>query len=69
MSLRIVEGLIELDGEPVAKVLPKARPTLVYRLTEIFDALDEDAATIAELEDRVARLEARLAAPAPGVQS
>ena len=65
-SLALMDGHIELLGQRVARLLPGLAPTLVHRLEEIFDALDEDAATIAELEDRVAQLQARLAAPAPG---
>ena len=68
-SLALMDGHIELLGQRVARLLPGLAPTLVHRLEEIFDALDEDAATIAELEDRVAQLQARLAAPAPGAGS
>jgi hypothetical protein len=53
MSLRIVEGWIELDGERVARLLPKLRLTLLDGLTEAFDSIDEDAAYIAELEERL----------------
>jgi hypothetical protein len=57
-KLRIVEGdWVEFEGERVARLLPGLRPSLVYRLTETFDAIDEDA-------DYIAELEAREAAPA-----
>jgi hypothetical protein len=64
MSLRIVEGWIELEGERVARLLPGLRLSLLDRLTEAFDSMDEDAATIAELEERLAaQSEAREATP------
>jgi hypothetical protein len=53
MRLRIVEGWIELDGERVARLLPNLRLSLRDRLTEAFDAMEEDAAYIAELEERL----------------
>jgi hypothetical protein len=65
MSLRIIEGFIEFDGARVARLLPGLRLSLLDRLTEVFDAVDEDAAYIAELEERLAaQSEAREAAPA-----
>jgi hypothetical protein len=65
MSLRIVENFIELEGERVARLLPNLRLSLLDRLTEVFDAVDEDAAYIAELEERLAaQSEAREGAPA-----
>jgi hypothetical protein len=59
-ALRIVDDEILLDGEPVALLLPNLRPTLLYRLVEAFDAIDEDAETIADLEGRIAELEEQL---------
>jgi hypothetical protein len=59
MSLRIVGDFIELDCERVARLLPNLRPTLVYRLTALFDALAEDDAYIRELEERIAALKER----------
>jgi hypothetical protein len=53
MSLRIVGEFIELDGERVARLLPNLRLSLLDRLTETFDSIDEDAAYIAELEERL----------------
>jgi hypothetical protein len=50
MSLRIVGEFIELDCERVARLLPRLRLTLLDRLTETFDSIDEDAAYIAQLE-------------------
>ena len=64
MSLRIVEDFIEFDGPRVAQLLPGLRLSLLDRLTEVFDAVDEDAAYIAELEERLAaQSEAGEAAP------
>ena len=61
--------MIELDGRPVGPA-PAKPPTVAHdRLTEAFDALDEDAETIARLEDRIAQLESRLAASAQGQRS
>ena len=56
--------MVELDGQPVAKLLPKLSPTLVYRLTEAFEVLDEAEEDIAQLEDRIAALEDQLKEPA-----
>jgi hypothetical protein len=53
MSLRIVDEFIELDGERVARLLPNLRLSLIDRLTEALDAIEEDAAYIAELEERL----------------
>jgi hypothetical protein len=47
MSLRIIGDWIELDGARVARLLPNLRLSLLDRLTETFDAVDEDAAYIA----------------------
>ena len=68
-ALAIVDDMIELDGRPVARLLPNLRLSLHDRLTEAFDALDKDAETIARLEDRIAQLESRLAASAQGQRS
>jgi hypothetical protein len=55
---------IEFDGVRVARLLPGLRLSLLDRLTEAFDSIDEDAATVAELEERLAaQSEAREAAP------
>jgi hypothetical protein len=53
MSLRIVGDFIELDCERVARLLPQLRLTLLDRLTETFDSIDEDAAYISELGERL----------------
>jgi len=53
-SLRILQGFVELDGERAARLMPNLRPSLIYRLTEAFDSIEEDADTIAELEERLA---------------
>jgi hypothetical protein len=55
MNLRIVEGWIELDGERVGRLLPNLRLSLLDRLTEAFDTMEEDADYIAELEERLGR--------------
>jgi hypothetical protein len=52
MSLRIVEDWIELDGERVARLMPNLRLSLLDRLTEAFDSIEEDADTIALLEEQ-----------------
>jgi hypothetical protein len=52
-SLRIVDDMVELGGQPVARLLPGVSLSLRDRLTEAFDALDEDAAYIALLEARL----------------
>ena len=64
-ALAIVDDVIELDGRPVARLLPNLRLSLRDRLAEAFDAIDEDAETIARLEYRIAWLESRLAASTP----
>jgi hypothetical protein len=53
MSLRIIECWIELDGERVARLLPNLRLSLLDRLAEAFDSIEEDADYIAELEERL----------------
>jgi hypothetical protein len=52
-TLRILQGFVELDGERVARLLPNLRLSLLDRLTEAFDAMEEDAAYIEELEERL----------------
>jgi hypothetical protein len=58
MNLRIVEDWIELEGERVARLLPNLRLSLLDRLMEAFDSIDEDAAYIEELEERLETLAA-----------
>jgi hypothetical protein len=53
MNLRIVEDWIELEGERVARLLPNLRLSLLDRLREAFDSMEEDADYIAELEERL----------------
>jgi hypothetical protein len=55
-SLRIVGDAIEIDGVTIARLLPGLRLSFRDKLTEAFGALDEDAETIARLEDRIAWL-------------
>jgi hypothetical protein len=72
-TLRIVtDDVIELGGVPVARLLPRLKLSLRDELIWAFDAIDEDAETIAELERRIAQreayialLEERLKEPAP----
>jgi hypothetical protein len=65
-ALRIVtDDVIELGGVPVAQLLPRLKLSLRDELIWAFDAIDEDAETIVELERRIALLEERLKAPAP----
>ena len=55
-ELRIVDGeWIELDGQRVAKLLPKLTPTLVYRLEEAFAEIDEEEDE-AELDAEIEKL-------------
>ena len=58
-QLRLVDGVVELDGRPVARLLPGLQLSLQDKLTEAFDEAAED---VALLEDRVAQLQTR---PAP----
>jgi hypothetical protein len=60
-SLRIIGDAIELNGVPVARLLPGLKLSLRDSLTWAFDEVEEDADTIVELENRIAQLEARLA--------
>jgi hypothetical protein len=59
-ALRLVADVIELNGQPIARLLPSVCLSIRDRLEEIFDALDEDEETIAVLETRVVQLEAKL---------
>jgi hypothetical protein len=62
-ELRIVAGdVVELNGRPVAKLLPRLKLSLRDELAWAFDAVDEDY--VVELETRIARLEERLKEPA-----
>jgi hypothetical protein len=64
MSLRIVGDFIEFHGARVARLLPNLRLSLLDRLTETFDSMEEDQVYIKELEERLAaQEEAREAAP------
>ena len=57
-TLRIVKGdWIEFEGARIARLMPNFSVSLIARLTETFDAIDEDAGYIAQLEDRIAELE------------
>jgi hypothetical protein len=61
-EIRIIDDTVELDGVPVARLVPGLRPSLRDELIWAFDSLDEDY--IALLEDRIAKLEEQLKAPA-----
>ena len=63
-TLRLLGDEIELNGAVVGRLLPGLQLSLRDELIWAFDAVDEDAETIAELEDRIAKLEERLKAPA-----
>ena len=63
-TLRLVDDVIELNGQPVAKLLPGLKLSLRDELARLFDALDEDY--VDELEERVEQLESRSATPAQG---
>ena len=64
-SLRIVEDTIEMDQRAVATLVPGLQLSLRDQLVAIFDAVDEDEAHIAQLEGRIAQMEARLKAGTP----
>jgi hypothetical protein len=54
-TLRPLGDEIELNGTVVGRLLPNLKLSLRDQLIWIFDAVDEDY--VAELEDRVAKLE------------
>jgi hypothetical protein len=58
-TLRIVDDTIEMDQRAVATLVPGLQLSLRDQLIAIFDAANEDAEYILELEDRVAQLEAK----------
>jgi hypothetical protein len=60
MSFAIIDDVIELDGMPVARLLPHLRPTLLDRLVEALEQADEDAARIWWLEMQLGEREASL---------
>jgi hypothetical protein len=55
MILRIIDDIIELDGAPVARLLPGLYPTLVDRLKDVLedasDDLDDLLALVNALDD------------------
>ena len=53
-TLRIVDDTIEMDQRAVATLVPGLQLSLRDQLIAIFDAANEDAEYILELEDRVA---------------
>jgi hypothetical protein len=57
-AICIIADEILLDGVTVARLLPSVRLSIRDQLIAVFDAVDEDEAYIAELEDRIAQLEA-----------
>jgi hypothetical protein len=58
--LRIIDDVIEMDGQVVATLVPRLRLSLRDQLAEAFALAGEDEETIAELEARVAKLKTRL---------
>jgi hypothetical protein len=59
--LRLVDEAIELDGVTVARLMPHLRLSLRDRSIAAFDALDEGADDIMDLENTIAQLESRIA--------
>ena len=60
-TLRIISDMMELDGQLVATLIPGLCLSLRDRLIAAFDALDEGADDIADLETTIAQLESRIA--------
>jgi hypothetical protein len=58
-TLRIVDDTIEMDQRAVATLVPGLQLSLRDQLIAIFDAANEDAEYILELEDRLAQLKAK----------
>jgi hypothetical protein len=58
IELRIVADVIEMDGVTVATLVPGLRLSIRDQLVEAFELAGEGEATIVELEDRIAQLEA-----------
>jgi hypothetical protein len=57
-STRLLGDEIELNGTVVGRLLPGLKLSLRDELIWVFDAVGEDAETVAELEGRIAQLEA-----------
>jgi hypothetical protein len=57
-TLRILQGFVELDGERVAQLLPDLRLSLLDRLTEAFDEIEDLAEELALLEEQLEGAEA-----------
>jgi polyhydroxyalkanoate synthesis regulator phasin len=60
-TLRIVDDVIELDRQRVARLLPKLAPTLAYRLVEAFDDADDSADHVLYLESQIEDLKKQVA--------
>jgi hypothetical protein len=60
-QLRLLDDVIELDGQPIARLVPNLCLSLRDRLIAAFDALDEGADDITDLENTIAQLESRIA--------
>ena len=60
IELRIVADVIEMNGVTVGTLVPGLRLSIRDQLVEAFALADEDENYIAELEGRIAQLEARL---------
>jgi len=52
-ALRIVDDVVELDRQRVARLLPKLVPTLACRLSEAFDDADDSADHVLYLESQI----------------
>jgi hypothetical protein len=62
MILRIVDDMIELDGMPVARLLPGLNATTVDRLEEALEVANDE---LEEIRDIVAALDREPARPKP----
>jgi hypothetical protein len=52
MTLRIIDDVIELDGIPVARLLPGLNATTVYRLTKVLEDVEDDHDEIMEILEK-----------------
>ena len=62
MILRIIDDIIELDGMPVARLLPRLNATTVDRLEEAQEVANDE---LEEIRDIVAALDREPARPKP----
>jgi hypothetical protein len=59
-TLRIVDDVVELDRQRVARLLPKLAPTLAYRLAEALDDADDSADHVLYLEGQIEDLKKQI---------